>query len=254
MLAVIGLMVPRPTLAQTALPRFEVASIKPSGPSATRPGRLGAVQVVTRSDRLTARGAYLKELIQTAYGVEDYQVSGEPAWIGSALFDVEAKSMDAANRERLLLMLRALLAERFKLTVHRETKQLAIYALTVAKNGPKFRALTESEANCWGALCAASPSRTNVMRWRDLPSMAIFLTRLGSDRPVIDKTGLVGNFALEADMTPILEVNDQAAPTNETMFEGLVSTVEDRLGLRLVQTKAPVEVVVIDHVERPSGN
>jgi uncharacterized protein (TIGR03435 family) len=101
-----------------------VASIEAANPLAPRPGRFGAIPVVTSSGRLTARNAKLTELIKGAYAVEDDQVSGGPEWIDSARFDVEAKSSDRANRDQLLLMLRALLADRFKLAIRRETKEL----------------------------------------------------------------------------------------------------------------------------------
>jgi uncharacterized protein (TIGR03435 family) len=254
------LMVPAKSLAQVQIdsatsPRFEVASIKASNPSALRPGRMGSVRVVTTPGRLTARNAYLRELIKDAYGLEDYQISGGPGWIGSSKFDVEGKSTDGASRERLLLMLQALLADRFKLAFHRETKELPIYALIVAKNGPKFQSLAASQASCWPG-CANSPSKTNVMRQRDLPSLATFLTRFGSDRPVIDKTGLAGRFALELDMSPILDPADgeQRPPTKEAMFESAVDAVQNKLGLKLVPTKAPIETFVIDNAQKPSEN
>jgi uncharacterized protein (TIGR03435 family) len=241
--------------APTAQPRFEVASIKASNPSAPHPGRLGAVQVVTSPGRLTARNAKLTELIKGAYALEDYQVSGGPGWIDSARFDVEAKSTDSTNRGRLLLMLRTLLAERFKLATHRETKELAIYALVVAKNGPKFHALKADEAPCWPG-CAGTPGKTDHLRQKDLPSLATFLTRLGSDRPVIDKTGLTGYFELELDMSKIMETAQSGGgpPTNEGMFEAAVSAIQDELGLKLAPTKGPVEILVIDHAEKPSEN
>jgi uncharacterized protein (TIGR03435 family) len=165
---------------------------------------LGPVPVVTSPGRLTARNAKLTELIKGAYGLEDYQASGGPAWIDSARFDVEAKSTDSANRDGLLLMLRTLLADRFKLTVHRLTKELAIYALAVAKNGPKFHALKAEEASCWPA-CAGSPGKMNHLRQRDLQSLATYLTRLGADKPVSDKTGLTGYFGLDPDISKIME-------------------------------------------------
>jgi len=239
----------------TAQARFEVASIKASNPSAPHPGRLVAVQVVTSPGRLTARNAKLTELIKGAYVIEDYQVSGGRGWIDSARFDVEARSTDSANRDRLLLMLRTLLAERFKLATHRETKELAIYALVGAKNGPKFHPLKADEAPCWPG-CAGAPGKTNHLRQKDLPSLATFLTRLGSDKPVIDKTGLTGNFGLELDMSKIMETAQSGGgpPTNEGMFEAAVGAIQDELGLKLAPTKAPVEILVIDHAEKPSEN
>jgi uncharacterized protein (TIGR03435 family) len=256
---VIGILMLQASLthAQTPAPRlqFEVASIKASDPSAPRPGRLGSVQVVTSPGRISARNAKLTELIKGAYALEDYQVSGGPGWIDSARFDVEAKSTDSANRDRLLPMLRALLEERFKLAIHRETKDLAIYALVVAKGGPKFHALTADEAPCWPA-CAGVPGRTDHLRQRDLPALARFLTRLGSDKPAIDKTGLTGYFDLDLDMSKIMETAQSGGgpPTNEGMFEAVVSAIQDEPGLKLTPTKAPVEILVIDHAEKPSEN
>jgi uncharacterized protein (TIGR03435 family) len=239
--------------AQT--PQFEAASIKASEPSAPRPGRLGAVQVVTSPGRLIARNATLKEPIKGAYALEDYQVAGGAAWITSARFDVEAKANAGSNRAQLLTMLQTLLAARFKLAVHRETKDLPVYALTVVKNGPKFRTLKPDEESCWPA-CPGSQGKVNHLRQKDLATFATFLTRLGSDRPVIDKTGLTGYFALDLDMSKIMEAAQSGGvtPTNDTIFEAIVAALPDELGLKMVATKAPVDVLTIDHVEKPSGN
>jgi len=259
LLLVIGILIPNAPLGHgqtpAAQPQFEVASIKAANPAAPRPGRLGAVPVVTSPGRLSARNAKLTELVRGAYALEDYQVSGGPAWIDSARFDVEAKSTDNANRDRLLLMLRTSLAARFKLAVHRETRELAIYALVVAKSGPKFHRLEADEAPCWPG-CAGAPAKTDHLRQRDLPSLATFLTRLGSDKPVIDKTGLTGYFNLELDMSKIMETAQSGGgpPSNESIFDAAVSAIEDELGLKLTPTKAPVEILIIDHAEKPSGN
>lgn len=237
-------------------PHFEVASVKASNPDAPRPGRLSAIQVATSSGRLSARNAKLTDLIKGAYALEDYQISGGPAWIADARFDVEAKSTDGANRDKLLSMLQTLLAERFKLATHRETKELSIYALVVAKSGPKFHALTPYEAQCWQG-CVGSPAKTNHWREKELPSLATYLTRLGAERPVIDKTGLTGYFGLDFDMAKVMEEASQSVggtPTNASIFDAMVNAVQDVLGLKLVLTKAPVEISVIDHAEKPSAN
>jgi uncharacterized protein (TIGR03435 family) len=126
------------TFAVAASPEFEVASIRPVSPSTPAPGRLASVPIVTTPGRLTVHNANLKDLVKGAYGLEEYQVQGGPAWTLSARFDIEGKAAGPADGGQLLLMLRAMLADRCKLVVHRETKELAIYALVVAKNGPKF--------------------------------------------------------------------------------------------------------------------
>jgi uncharacterized protein (TIGR03435 family) len=246
--------------AQTApSPRFEVASIRPSPPSAPHPGRLGAVQVLTTPGRLTARNASLKELIEGAYGIEDYQISSGLKWIASPGFDVEAKSDGPAGRRGLLLMLQSLLADRFKLAIHRETRELLVWALVAGKKGPNFRRLTEKEASCW-PLCEGS-GKINHVRYRDLPSLAAYLTRLGSwpgssARPVIDRTGLNGDFDIDLDMSKILETaaQESAPPTNASIYDATVTFIEDNLGLKLQPQKAPIAIFVIDRAEGPSGN
>jgi uncharacterized protein (TIGR03435 family) len=173
----------------------------------------------------------------------------------SARFDIEGKATGALQRDRLLLMLRTLLADRFKVAVHSETKELAVYALVVSKGGPKFHALTASEASCWPA-CEGSPGKMNHLRMRDLPSMMRYLMRLAADRPVIDKTGLTGPFGLDLDMDKIMAPFAQGteAPTNQGIYDATVNALQDQLGLQLVPTKAPVQILVIDHAERPSAN
>ncbi len=238
--------------AQT--PQFDVASIKATDPSAPRPGRLQTIFVSTSPGRLTAKNATLKDLIKGAYGLDDYQVSGGLQWIASARFDVEAKTTSGANRDQLLKMLQTLLAERFRLAVHRETKELAVYALVVAKGGPKFHALKPEEAACWPA-CEGSPGKLNHLRQSDLPTLARYLTRLGSDLPVIDKTGLTGHFGLDLDMEKIMEAAQNGGPpTNAAIYDATVNAMQDELGLKLTPAKASVEMLVIDHAEKPSEN
>ncbi len=231
------------------LPQFEVVSIKPSDPSAAYPGRFAPVPVDTAPGRLTARNATLKDLIMAAYALEDYQVSGGPGWIISARFEVEAKPSASANSDQLLLMLRTLLADRFQLAVHHETRDVAIYALVVAKNGPKFQSSKPGVDR--------APGRLNDFRPPNLPFLARFLTHLGSDKPVIDKTGLTGNFDLDLDMEKIgAEASSLAGgtPHLDNMFEAATNAIQDGLGLKLVPTRAPVEILVVDRAERPSEN
>src|SRR5262249_46460738 len=100
-----------------------------------------------RGDQLIANNVTLKRLIQAAYNVRDFQISGGPGWIGSDLFDVAAKTESPVKPEQAGPMLQALLADRFQLTVRRETKEMPVYALTVAKNGPKFKDARETDPN-----------------------------------------------------------------------------------------------------------
>ncbi len=247
-----GLMAPQ-ILAQSraaSTPQFEVASIKPANPSAPLPGRMGA-SVNTTPGQLSTPSATLKELVEGAYALENYQVTGGPGWIGSARFEVQAKAAGAATREQLLFMLRPLLAERFKLAFHRESKELPAYALAVAKGGPKFK---KFRAGAEPAPLGVSRLGRNI----DMAWLAKYLTRFGSDMPVIDKTGLTGNYDLNLDMQKIISAAAEGEaggqpPSIGSIFQATVDAIE-ALGLKLERTKAAVELLVIDHAERPSQN
>jgi uncharacterized protein (TIGR03435 family) len=215
--------------------------------------------VLTTPGRLTARNASLKELIEGAYGIEGYQISSGPKWIASPGFDVEAKADGPADRRELLLMLQTLLADRFKLAIHREKREILVSALVAGKKGPDFRRLTPNEASC-SPLCEGS-GKINHVRYRDLPSLAAYLTRLAlwpgsSARPVIDRTGLNGNFDIDLDMAKIMEAaaQESAPPTNASIYDATVTFIEDNLGLKLLPQKAPIAILVVDRAERPSGN
>lgn len=232
--------------------QFEAASIKPASPSAPPPGRLTRIEAIigTSPGLLTARSATLKELIEGAYSLERYQVVGGPEWIESARFEVQGKAAAAASRQQLLLMLQPLLADRFKLAFHHETKEMAVYALAVAKGGPKFQTSK--------AAPESKPRPLNHLGYNvDMAWLATYLTHLGSDMPVIDKTGLAGKYDLDLDMGRIAAVaaaDAGGAPGMGAMFQATVNAVEDQLGLKLVRTKAPLDIFVVDHAERPSKN
>ena len=139
--------------------------------------------------------------------------------------------------------------------VRRGTRELAINALVVAKNGPKFHPLSANEAPCQPG-CEGSPGKLNHLRLPDLAFLSTYLTRLGGDKPVIDRTGLTGKFALDLDMERIMATVAQegAQPTNQRIFDATVEDIQDELGLMLVPARAQVEVLIIDHVERSTAN
>ena len=127
-----------PAFAQTAA--FEVASVTMSDPAAR-----GSDGITVNPGRLSARKISLKELLVEAYGVSYYQISGGPEWLNAELYDVEAKSETPASADQMRLMLRTLLTERFKLAIHRERKEMRVYALTVGKGGPRIHAVKEGD-------------------------------------------------------------------------------------------------------------
>ena len=254
-------------------PRFAVASVKrgldftlevPMGIS-PRPG-----------GRLTTTNAPLNYLIQRAYGVELYQIAGGPAWVNSDGYNIDAKPESSADQKQMWLMLQSLLAERFQLKLHRETRELPVYALSPTKGGPRLPAPKGGSCN------EVMPQRDPASKERIAPpcgpginaagtglamrgfnmTMAKFSGFLGKmvGRAVIDRTGFTGRFDLELDFAfddaivglPHPPASDQPA---DTLARPTISTaLQEQLGLKLESTKGPVEVLVIDHVERPTVN
>jgi uncharacterized protein (TIGR03435 family) len=227
-------------LGQTATaPSFEVASIKPHPipPSVFAVAR-NAANIKIAGNRVTTGGT-LKSFVMSAYNVKDFQVDGMPEALANELYDIVAKTEGEATPtvDQVRPMLQTLLADRFQLRLHRETRQIAVYDLVIAKNGPKLK---ESA----GPKPAEDPVRVGaIMRWsftdRTIPGL-IDLIKATVDRPIIDKTGLTGtyDFSIEIDMEHPQEIQP---------------ALED-LGLKLNSAKEPAEILAIDHAAKPSAN
>ncbi|HEY4361759.1 MAG TPA: TIGR03435 family protein [Bryobacteraceae bacterium] len=237
-LAVLFCVLP-PASAQS--PKFEVASVKPT---ATTDGSLSVD--FPAGGRLSVRNLNLKYLLEMAYSVQDYQISGGPGWIASAGFDIQAAPAPGGPeppREQVLQMLQTLLADRFQLALRRETRQLPLYALTVAKGGPKLKPAGTDVGEMktmLGQLIVSKMSMSN------LASILSFDLK----RPVRDQTGLSGDFAFILEWTP--ELRDSTA--DPASRPSLFTAVQEQLGLKLESTQGPLEVLVIDRLEKPSEN
>jgi uncharacterized protein (TIGR03435 family) len=223
--------------------RFEVASVKPSKDD---PGSSG---IKTGHGRLDAKNVTLKRCIIGAYGVGPNQVSGGPDWLESDRFEISAKADTPTNDDAVLMvMLQDLLAERFKLVVHRETRTLRALVLEVARNGPKLEKAEAGEArtNTVSTNTGISIDSHNT----DTDLFAQVLAR-EMDMPVVNHTELKGVFNFKLHWTP-----DKAKPADSGAIEGasIFTAIQEQLGLRLRAEKAPVEVLVIDHVDKPSEN
>jgi uncharacterized protein (TIGR03435 family) len=235
---------------------FEAASIKPSAPMAIGMVKVG-VQIMP-GGRISMSGATVKFLIQQAYGVRDFQIVGGPDWMGSERYDITAKPESAATEDQVKVMMQALLADRFKLKFHRETKELPTYALVVAKGGPKLHA---SEV-------AAGPDQPNGQRitmkgrgnltLEGAPVSALAYQlgqRLG--RSVIDKTELTGNYDFKLEWMPD---ESQGGPAGDRIAVSdnngvsIFTALQDQLGLKLESTRGPVEILVIERAEKASEN
>jgi uncharacterized protein (TIGR03435 family) len=214
--------------------------------------------------QLVAKNHALRTLIAAAYNLNPHAISGGPAWVDSDRYDILAKAPGEVrpNLDEQMRMLRKLLADRFKLTFHREPRELSIFALTVAKSGSKLKESTLSPD--------ASPEGPPPLVFVIFPqvvqlpasgaSMAEFasvMQRAALDRPVVDKTGLSGRYDFDLEWTPDESQFGGAlgAPAStDGSRPGLFAALQQQLGLRLEATKGPVEVLVIDQIERPSEN
>jgi len=244
---------PKP-MAADAPAVFDVATVKPSNRDA--PGKAFTM----RGRQFATLNTTLSELISFAYRIHAAQITGAPEWVESTRYDITAQPQaeGTPNERQLRAMVQKLLEDRFKLTVTRGTKELPVYVLSVGKGGHK---LTPNDRNPNGlpgmffkglgmlpALNASMADLANVMQSTVL------------DRPVVDRTELAGRFDFTLNWTP----DDSQfrgmggrppAPTNDPNAPpGLFTAIQEQLGLRLESTRAPVEVLVVDRVERPSDN
>lgn len=241
-------------------PAFEVVSIKPRDPN-TRPAPPSADAGMVRYPNVT-----LKTLIGRAYDVQPYQIDG-PSWLNDSnnSFAFSAKLPDGASKEQVPAMLQTMLAERFELKIHRESKVQPVYVLLAGKDGPKLkkadfdrapkspdgRALSSLEINSAGHF---------TLRMGTLPLLAQMLSNQ-LERPVLDQTGIAGSYDIEFDSNPneiqtlrsMAAAGDFTLPDNSTassLFTGIQS-----LGLKLEARKAPIDHIVIDHaLKSPTEN
>jgi uncharacterized protein (TIGR03435 family) len=266
--------------AAAARLEFEVASIRPSAPYT--PGVSTSVSMkggpgTSDPGRVTFENFALPSLITEAYNLMTYQLSG-PEWLingygpFSPKFEISARIPDGTTKEQFHLMLRNLLAERFKLAIHHESKDLPIYNLVVTKNGPKFKPSPGSPEASDDTGRAASSKVTigsdgfpvlpkgTTMAWVNgrarmratNKTMEKFVIDLAaqSGQPVRDLTGLKGEYDFELYWLP-----DSVAAADISAGPTLAQALQDQLGLRLESTKGPVDIVVIDHVEKvPTEN
>jgi uncharacterized protein (TIGR03435 family) len=234
-------------------PAFEVASVKPSQPD----GGGTTIRLAPNANRVTARNATVRRLIMRSYSVADWQISGGPDWLDSERFDIDAAPEHPATSEQLYAMLRTLLADRFKLTMHRETVERALYVLSVDKNGPKLKP-HESGGNDQESASTddIKGGRRGTFNNVGMSRLALFLT-IESGRAVVDKTGLEGRYDFVLDFAPTryaVYTGAMIAPPADPGQASLLKAVKEQLGLKLEPQRGPVESLHIDSVERPGGN
>jgi uncharacterized protein (TIGR03435 family) len=260
---------PAPAIAADAsavVPAFEVASIKPNKSDN------GMIRIMFTPDGVSYTGVPLQILLRETLGIEDDRILGEPAWVKSDRFDIEAKvdASDAAKLKDLKFdqrrsMLLPLLADRFSLKFHHETRELPLYELVLAKGGSKMTEFKPEDPVNPKPKGWMSMGRGKI-EGREVPVeqlVHILAQQLG--RTVQDKTGLTGNYTYQLQWTPDDAPPPTARNANSTSSAGdptppdaigpsLFTALQEQLGLKLESTKGPVDVVVIDHIETPSAN
>jgi uncharacterized protein (TIGR03435 family) len=247
---------------------FEVASIKPSDPDAR-----GTQFMFQPPNGVRIVNAPVTMLITFAYNIRDFQLVGAPGWTGSARYDILGKGESAPGSENTPIdprkmtdeqlktrseemreRMRSLLADRFQLAIHKETKEGSVYALVVAKGGSKLQPAQEN----------AQGSRGMRMSRGELTGMSAPLQLLVDTlsgqlgHPVIDKTGLTGKYDFKLTWAPDVprgpSPNPDAPPPSAPEGPSIFTAVQEQLGLRLESQKGPVEMIVIDRIEHPSEN
>ncbi len=259
----------------TARPQFEAASIKSSSGGSV-------MNVRPLPGRLTA-DASVQILMQYAYGVQPFQVVGASGWMQSDPYRIEATAPANTSRDQMFLMLQSLLENRFQLKTHREVKDLPVYALAAARSGLKLPAPKEGgcvdsaaeastewaggrmaapgevqsgKAPCGSAELIPGPKGARMQGSRiAMPELVRRLSML-LDRSVVDRTGYTGQFSLQLDFVPDDTTPAMPPPPPDSGISGLSipQALREQLGLQLEPAKGPVEVIVVDHAERPSAN
>lgn len=222
---------------------FEVTSVRPSG-VASGGERSGRPNVNVAADRVILRNHTLLDCVQWAYDVKEYQVTG-PDWIRSEKYEITGKAAAAVPIAELRLMLRRLLEERFQLALHRESKDMPVLAIVPSRNGTKLR---EAAGDTEPGMRVLGPGLRVSFTDQPITDLAGFLSTLAAvDRPVLDRSGMTGRYSFTLDLNEAVKPAAEAAPSISTVLQ-------EQLGLRLEGRRSAVDMLVIDRVERPSGN
>ena len=237
-----------------ATPEFEVASIKqldrslePGRPDLSFVGTSGKLAKIA-GNRVTLTGN-LHTIIATAYGVKDYQVTAAPPWADTLMYTITATTPGDAvpTQEQIRPMLQSLLADRFQLKLHRDTKELPVYHLIQRKKSSFLKVATPDEKFSW----KLSPGPDGMLRsqaTREWIGDFVQLVGVSADRPVVDKTGLTGDIDYDILISP------PEGKSQDDVNRAIIYAVIDQLGLKLEPAKDPIEILVVDKIDKPSAN
>jgi len=231
-------------LAQT--PEFDAASVRPSKAPGTRSS------MKSDAGRITYTNVSLRDCLMAAYDAKDYQISG-PAWLPTERYDIIATAPGAASNDDMKLMLRKLLNERFQMTVHREKRELPVYALVVGKGGTKLLHESENPGRSRTQMSGGSVAFTSIT----IPELVDYMSHMRTaemDRPVVDNTGLKGKY--DFTVTLFATQEEMMAALNKGDFGSSIFTlIQEQLGLKLEPQKLPLDMVVVDKAEKiPTEN
>jgi uncharacterized protein (TIGR03435 family) len=237
-----------------AAPAFEVASIRQIQATGANPGMerhgVGREIIQTEPNGVTMRNVSLRTMTRWAYHVTEYQVTG-PDWIGSDRFDVSARAAQAVDEEQLRLMMQKLLVERFKMSAHRQTKEMQAYILQVGKSGPKFK----ESSSAGESDVKADKNLTLTVAHTPVAKLVETLASIFR-APIVDQTGLTGKYDVVLNAGKyVTEMHSSEGSTPPDPVAIVSRGLQEELGLRLDGKKMPVDLVVIDRTERvPEGN
>ena len=248
---------PVPPMSADADPSFEVATIKPSDPS--RQGKL----FTFRGTHFMTINTNMNDLIAFAYGLHSKQIAAAPDWFASQLYDIDGvpDATGRPNQQQMRIMVQKLLADRFQLKFHHEQRELAVYVISVASDGPKLTKTTAGVTDPPGFMFRGLGDL--LVRNMNMADFATWMQSGVMDKPVVDQTGLkdkydftlkwtpddsqFAQFRGSVTMTPPKNDDPNAPPS-------LYTAIQEQVGLKIEATKAPDDVMVIDHVEKPSAN
>ena len=238
---------------------FEVASVKPN--ISGQQGRF----IRPSPGQLSITNMSLKNLLTIAYKVRDFQISGGPGWMDSDRYDIEAKpAANASPKQMEGPMLQALLEDRFSLHIHHETRELPVYVLTVGKNGSNLSPAAEKTCVPFDPSNPPLPTAPNrnpseqcgflglglgslTARQVSMEALTMAFSQL-LGRPVVDRTGITGEVDARLTFAP------DEAPTSDSTLPSIFTAVQEQLGLKLDSAKGPVDILVVDRAEKPTGN
>jgi uncharacterized protein (TIGR03435 family) len=245
---------PPKAMAANADPEFDACSIKPSNPGQQGRG------LTVRGREIVSFNTPVSFLVTFVYGVSVRQIVGAPAWFDTESYDLDGKPAQEGmpNQKQMKIMIQKLLADRFQLKFHREKREMSAYVIELGKNGPK---LAKSQGDpkglpglSFGGLGAMNAFNATIADFAGVLQSAVL------DRPVVDESGLGGHYDFALNWTPdetqFASVGVKLPPPSDKADAppDLGTAMLQQLGLKLVAAKAPVEVLLIDHIEKPSAN